>query len=59
MNLGLLRKIDGKTKIDIIRKQQITETCGIQPIYKWVERKIKEWDEYDVKRMDGEKMAKI
>ena len=28
----VLRKIVGKTKIDRIRSQQITESCGIQPI---------------------------
>ena len=34
-----LKKIVGKTKIDIVRSQQIRESCDIQPINEWVERR--------------------
>ena len=34
-----LRKIFGKTKIDRIRSQKLRESCGIQPINKWVENR--------------------
>ena len=37
--MKVLRKIVSKTKIDRIRKQQIRESCGIQPINEWVERR--------------------
>ena len=55
--MKVLRKIVGKTKIDRIRSQQITESCGIQQINERVERR-REWDEY-VTRMDVEKSVKI
>ena len=37
--MEVLRKIVGKTKIDRIRSQEIRESCGIQPINEWVERR--------------------
>ena len=55
--MKLLRKIVGKTKIDKIRSQQIKESCGIQPINQWAERR-REWDQH-VTRMDAEKLVKI
>ena len=33
-----------KQKIDRISSQQIKESCGIQPIDEWVERRRREWD---------------
>ena len=36
------RKIFGKTKTDGIRSQQIRESCGIQSINEWVERRKRE-----------------
>ena len=53
----VLRKIVGKTKIGSVRSQQIRESCFIQPINKWVERR-REWDEH-VTRMDAERLVKI
>ena len=48
------RKLIGKTKIDRIRSQQIRESCGIQPVNEWVERRSRrEWNEH-VTRMDAE-----
>ena len=35
------KKIVGKTKIDRIRSQQTRESCGIQPINEWLERRRK------------------
>ena len=52
-----LRKIVGKTKIDIIRTQQIRESCGFQSINEWVERR-REWDQH-VRRMVAERLVKI
>ena len=37
--MKVLRKIVGKTKIDRIRSQQIRQSCCIQPIYEWMERR--------------------
>ena len=38
--MKLIRKIAGKIKIvDRIRSQQIRESCGIQLVKKWVERR--------------------
>ena len=54
--MKVLRKIFGRTKIDRIRSQQIRESCGINPINEWVERR--EWDEH-VTRMEAEKLVKI
>ena len=47
----------GKTKIDGIRSQQIRESCGIQLISQWVERR-REWDEH-VTRMDAGRLVKM
>ena len=47
----------GKTKIDGIRSQQIRESCSIQPINEWVERR-RERDEH-VTRKDAERLAKF
>jgi hypothetical protein len=33
--MKVLRKIDGKTKIDRIRSKPIRESCGIQPFDEW------------------------
>ena len=56
--MKVVRKIVGKTKIDRIRSQQIRESCGIQPINEWVERRKREWDEH-VTRIDAERSVKI
>ena len=37
--MKVLRKVVGKIKIYRIRSQQIRESCGIQPIIEWVERR--------------------
>ena len=47
-----MRKINGKTRMDRIRSQQIRECSGIQPI-EWLERR-REWDEH-ITRMDSER----
>ena len=44
-------------KKDRITSQQIRESCGIQPINEWVERR-REWDQH-VTRMDAERLVKI
>ena len=54
--MKVVRKIVGKTKIDRIRRQQIRESCGIQAVNEWVERRRTTrrrggWDEH-VTRMD-------
>jgi len=55
----VLRKIVGKTKIDRIRSQQIRESCGIQPIKEWMERRRRrEWSQH-VTRIDSERLVKI
>ena len=56
--MKVLRKIIGKTKIDRIRSQQIRESCDIQPINEWVERRRREWVQR-VRRMDAERLVKI
>ena len=56
--MKVLRKIVGKTKIDRIRSQQIRESCSIQTINEWVERRRREWDQH-VTRMDAEIVVKI
>jgi hypothetical protein len=56
--MKLLRKRVHKTKIDRIRSQQIRESCGIQPVNEWAERRRREWDEH-VTRMDAERLVKI
>ena len=48
-------KIVGKTK-NRIRNQQTRESCGIQPVNDWMERR--EWDEH-VTRMDAVRLVKI
>ena len=55
--MKVLKKIVGKTKIYRVRSQQIRESCGIQPIHEWVERR-REWAEH-VTRMDAERLVEI
>ena len=50
--MKVLRKIVGNR----IRSQQFRESCDIQPINEWVERR--EWEEH-VTRMDAERLVKI
>ena len=52
-----MRRIVGETKINKIRRQQIREFCGIQPIHEQVKRR-EEWDEH-VKIMDAKRSVKI
>ena len=52
------RKIVGKTKRDRIRSKQFRESCGIQPVNEWMERRMRERDEH-VTRMDAERLVKI
>jgi hypothetical protein len=58
--MKVLRKIVGKPKIDRMRSQQITESCGIQPIPEWSERRKRRRREGDkcVTRMDAERLVK-
>ena len=58
IEMKVLRKIVGKTKIDKIGNQQITESYDIQPVNEWAERRRREWDEH-VTRMDDERLVKI
>ena len=44
--MKVLRKIVGKTNINIITSQKIKESYGIQTINEWVERRRREWDEH-------------
>ena len=55
--MEVLRKIVGKTKIDRIRSQETRESCGIQPINEWVERR-REWDQHVI-RMEAERLVNI
>ena len=56
--MKVLKKILGKTKIrDRIRSQQIRESCGIQSISKWMERR-RELDEH-VTRIVAERFFTI
>jgi hypothetical protein len=48
------RKIGCKTKIKLRANKR--ESCGIQPINGWVQRR--EWDEHVI-RMDAERLVKI
>ena len=40
VEMKVLRKVVGKTKIDRILSQQFRESCGIQPINEWMERRM-------------------
>ena len=51
-------KIVGKPKMDRIRSQQIRESCDIQTINQWVERRSREWCK-DVISMDADILVKI
>ena len=55
--MKVLRKIVDKTKIDRIRSQQIRESCGVQSINEWEERR-RGWDQH-VTRMNAERLVKI
>ena len=56
--MKVLRKTVSLTKTGRIRSQQIRESCGIQPINEWVERRKREWGQH-VTRMDPERLVKI
>ena len=51
------KKISWKIK-NRIRRQQIRESCGIQPINEWVKRRRRERDEH-VTRMNAKGLVKI
>ena len=55
--MKVLRKIVGKKKLDRIRNQKIRESCDIQPINEWVERRS-EFDQH-VTRIYDERLVKI
>ena len=58
--IKVIRKIVVKTKVNRIRNQQ-RESCSIQPINEWMERRRRrrrEWDEHET-RMDAERLVKI
>ena len=56
--IGLTAKKNNlQNQIDRIRSQQIRESCGIQAIIEWVERR-REWDQ-NVTGMDAERLVKI
>ena len=57
--MKLVRKIVGKTKIDRIRGQQIRESCSIQSIHEWVERRRRKEEGEHVTRMYTERLVKI
>ena len=56
--MKVLRKILDETKIGRIRRHQIRESCSIQTINEWMERRRREWDEH-VMRMGAERLVKI
>ena len=56
--MKVLREIVGKTNIDRTRSQQIRESCDIQPINEWMERRRREWDQH-VTIMDADVLVKI
>jgi hypothetical protein len=51
-------KIIKKTKIGRIRSQQIRESCGIQPINEWFERRRRRKWEERVTIMDAERLVR-
>ena len=55
--MKVLRKIVGKAIVDRIRIKKIRESCGIEPINEWMERR-REWDEH-ITRIDAERLVKI
>ena len=58
IQIKVLRKLVGKTKIVRIRSQQIRESCNIQTINEFVERRRKKWSEH-LTKMDAERLIKI
>ena len=56
--MKVVRKIVDKTKIERTRSKKIRESCGIQSINEWTERRRGEWDDH-VTRMDAERLVKI
>ena len=52
------RKNTWQNKSRYIKKPTTRESCGIQPINEWVERRRREWDEH-VTRMNAERLLKI
>ena len=58
--MKVLGKMVGKTKIDRLRSQQIRDSCDIQPINEWVERRRRRRKrDQHVTRMDAERLVKI
>ena len=56
--MKLLSKIVNKPKIDSIKSQQIRESCDIEPINEWMERRKRALDEHET-RMDVKRIVKM
>jgi hypothetical protein len=52
-----LRRITNKTKRDRMRNDRIRESCEIQNITSWVQRRITEWNEH-ISRMADDRLVK-
>jgi hypothetical protein len=55
--MRLLRKIEGKTRRDRIRKKIIRETVGVQPIQEYAERSQLRWYGH-INRINDKKIVK-
>ena len=52
-----LRRITNKTRMDKIRNERIRETCGIQNITSWVQRRRTEWSMH-ISRMAEDRLVR-
>ena len=57
-NIG--RKCDESSKKNRQkRSKQMRESCNIQPINEWMERRRREWQDQNATRLDAERLVKI
>ena len=54
-----LRRITNKTKWDRTRKDRIRESCEIQNITSWVQRRRTEWSEHTSRMADHRLVSKV
>jgi hypothetical protein len=54
-----LRRITNKTKWDRMRNDRIRESCEIQNITSWVQRRRTEWNEHITRMADGRLVKKV
>ena len=56
--MKILRRIAGKTLLDLERNENIRTACNVDDINEWVHKRKEEWNRH-IERMDDRRIVKI